>query len=292
MAVNNSLVQKEEEKKEVTFSSFLMQEGVKAKISNMLGGKSIERFVAGITSAISVNQALAECENSTILSAALLGESLNLSPSPQLGYYYIVPFKDSKSGRVMATFQLGWKAYLQLAMRTGQYQRINAIEIKEGELVKYDPLNEDYEFSMIENDKERTNAKTIGYYAFFRLNNGFEKKLYWSREKMEEHAKEYSQAYKNDLRKGWSNSFWTKDFDSMAKKTMLRQLLSKYGIMSAEMENAYQSDMAASNLDGKRIYTDNYKEDRFTTDGEEIIINPMQAVEDGEIVIEETKEVE
>lgn len=287
--VNNSLVAKQQA--QVSFSSFVSTDSMKNKIANMLGGntKSTERFISGVISAVSTNPALQECENATILSAALLGESLKLSPSPQLGYYYIVPFKDTKNGRTVATFQLGWKSYLQLAMRTGQYQKINAIEIKEGELVKYDPLEEEYEFKMIENDKERVAAQTVGYYAFFKLNNGFTKKLYWSKEKMEEHAKEYSQAYKNDLKKGWTMSFWSKDFDAMAKKTMLRQLLSKYGIMSAEMENAYQADMAASNMNGDKLYVDNYKdEDRFIATNDEILIDIENKEEVPTYTVDET----
>ena len=198
------------------------------------------RFTASIVSAVSVNPALQECEGSTILAGALLGESLNLSPSPQLGQYYLVPFKNTKRGTTEAAFVLGYKGYVQLALRSGYYKKLNVIAIKEGELINYDALNEEIEVSLIADEAEREKAKTIGYYAMFEYLNGFRKAMYWSREKMEAHAIQYSKGYA--AKKGYT--FWEKDFDGMAYKTMLRQLISKWGIMSTELEQAYTNDMA------------------------------------------------
>jgi len=242
-----------EEKK--TFSAFLAQDAMKKKINEMVGGEKGQQFITSIISAVSTNPQLAECDNSSIVSAALLGQALNLSPSPQLGQYYMVPFNDSKRGCKVAQFQIGYKGYIQLAIRSGQYKKLNVLAIKEGELKKYDPLNEELEVQLIENEEEREKATTIGYYAMFEYLNGFRKTIYWSKEKMEAHALKYSMGYR--AKKGYT--FWEKDFDGMAYKTMLRQLISKWGIMSVDltMQKALESDMAVINDNGTYDYVDN-----------------------------------
>lgn len=252
MEVKNSLVKKEEKK---TFSAFLAQDAMKKKINEMVGGEKGQQFITSIISAVSTNPQLAECDNSSIVSAALLGQALNLSPSPQLGQYYMVPFNDSKRGCKVAQFQIGYKGYIQLAIRSGQYKKLNVLAIKEGELKKYDPLNEELEVQLIENEEEREKATTIGYYAMFEYLNGFRKTIYWSKEKMEAHALKYSMGYR--AKKGYT--FWEKDFDGMAYKTMLRQLISKWGIMSIDltMQKALESDMAVINDNGTYDYVDN-----------------------------------
>lgn len=269
MAVNNSLAPKRGAGKPQTFSAFLTSDAIKNRINSMVGGKDGQRFISAVISAVSVNPALSECDHSTILSAALLGESLKLSPSPQLGQYYLVPFNDKKRGTKVAQFQLGYKGYIQLAIRSGYYKKLNVLAIKEGELVHFDPLNEEIEVNLIDDDTAREAAKTIGYYAMFEYQNGFKKAMYWSREKMMAHADKYSMAFSAekylDLQAGkipqgdlWKySSFWYKDFDGMAYKTMLRQLISKWGIMSIEMQNAIDKDMAAINEDGSVDYVDN-----------------------------------
>lgn len=235
-----------------TFSNFLTQEGVKRKINEVIGGKDGQRFMTSILSAVSTNPALAECDNGTILSAAFLGEALRLSPSPQLGQFYFVPFKDNKLGRTVAQFQLGYKGYIQLAIRSGQYKKLNVLAIKEGELINYDPLNEEIDVQLIDDEEKREEAKTIGYYAMFEYMNGFRKTLYWSKAKMEAHALKYSKGYA--AKKGYT--FWEKDFDGMAFKTMLRQLISKWGIMSIDMQTALEKDMAVIKENGEPDYID------------------------------------
>lgn len=131
------------------------------------------------------------------------------------------------------------------------------LAIKEGELVRFDPLNEEIEVHLIEDEEEREAAPTIGYYAMFEYTNGFKKAMYWSKKKMEAHALKYSQGYAADKRKGTAWTFWSKDFDGMAYKTMLRQLISKWGIMSIEMQSAIDADMAVINADGTKDYVDN-----------------------------------
>lgn len=239
------------------FSVAIQSDMYKNLINQTLGDKErATRFIASISSAVATNQALQECDAGTILSGALLGESLNLSPSPQLGQYYLVPFNDSKKGYKVAQFQLGYKGYIQLAIRSGQYKKLNVLAIKKGELIKYDPLNEEIEVNLIEDEEERENAETIGYYAMFEYTNGFRKSLYWSKSKMEKHALKYSKGYATH--KGYT--FWEKDFDGMAYKTMLRQLISKWGIMSIDMQQAVEKDMATINTDGTYEYVDNEEE--------------------------------
>lgn len=273
MAVKNSLVKTQEPK---TFSNFLMGEAIKKKINETVGGANGQRFITSILSAVSTNPTLQECEHSSIISAAFLGEALKLSPSPQLGQYYLVPFNkkayDANGKEIkikVAQFQLGYKGYIQLAIRSGYYKKINVLAIKEGELIKYDPLAEELEVNLIEDDDIREQTPTIGYYAMFEYENGFRKTLYWSKKKMLAHADKYSMAFnKNDYEKllagkvsqkdMWKySSFWYKDFDGMAYKTMLRQLISKWGIMSIDMQKAYEQDMATIKEDGSYEYIEN-----------------------------------
>lgn len=250
MAVNNSLANKSQR---LGLTAYLTQDAVKQQINDVIGGKDGQRFISAIISAVNTNPALQECTNPSILSGALLGESLKLSPSPQLGHYYLVPFNDNKRGVKVAQFQIGYKGYLQLAIRSGQYKKINVLAIKEGELEYFDPLNEDIQVNlMIDKWDEREQAPTIGYYAMFELNNGFRKALYWSKKQMESHALKYSKGYA--AKKGYT--FWEKDFDGMAYKTMIRQLISKWGIMSIDMQNAFDNDMAVIHEDGTKDYVD------------------------------------
>lgn len=252
MEVKNSLVKANQKQ---TFSAFLAQDAMKKKINEMVGGEKGQQFVTSIISAVSTNPQLAECDNASIVSAALLGQALNLSPSTQLGQFYLVPFNDNKRGCKVAQFQIGYKGYIQLAIRSGQYKKLNVLAIKEGELIKYDPLDEDIEVKLIENEEEREKAETIGYYAMFEYLNGFRKTIYWSKQRMEAHALKYSMGYR--AKKGYT--FWEKDFDGMAYKTMLRQLISKWGIMSIDltMQKALESDMAVINDNGTYDYVDN-----------------------------------
>jgi len=261
------------------FTVALQTKGYQNLINNTLKDpKRANRFIASITSAVAVNPALQECVPSSILSAALLGESLNLSPSPQLGQYYMVPFNDKNKGKV-ASFILGYKGYLQLAIRSGYYKKINVLALKEGELISYNPLEEEIQVDLILDEGEREAKETIGYYAMFEYQNGFKKAMYWSINKMLVHADRYSPAFKKDAYKLLQNgkiqekdkwkysSFWYKDFDAMALKTMLRQLISKWGIMSIEMQDAYSKDEAIISDNGDYEYM---KEENIEEAGEEI----------------------
>lgn len=252
--------------KKLYFYQAMQTEKYKKLINNTLGDPvRAARFAANITSAVAVNPTLQECDAGTILAGALLGESLLLQPSPQLGQFYLVPFeskaKRDRQGNVIkpaclkAQFVLGYKGYIQLALRTGQYKRLNVLEVKSGELGGWDPFEERFhEMHFIEDFEKRAAMPTVGYIAHFEYINGFQKTLYWTADQMMSHADKYSPAFsaaaykkllngeipQNEL---WKySSFWYKDFDGMAKKTMLRQLISKWGIMTAEMTMAYERD--------------------------------------------------
>ena len=289
--------------KKQTFSMFIGQDAIKKQINNIVGGENGQRFITSIISAVSTNPTLSECSHPTILSAALLGESLRLSPSPQLGQYYMVPFKKKakfdKGGNLIepetmvATFVLGYKGYIQLAIRSGYYRKINVISIKEGELVSYNPLDEELQVKLIEDDEVRENTQTIGYYAMFEYTNGFRKSIYWSKKKMLAHADKYSAAFDAhslaQLEQGqvpekdmWKfSSFWYKDFDGMAHKTLLRQLISKWGIMSIEMQKAFEADDA---IIGEDLTPDFVENNEFEQ------VNEIATKQESDVEIEQPKE--
>ena len=284
------------QKNKMKFSVALQTDMYQNLIKNTLQDPDrAKRFVASISSAVAVNPQLQECSAGSILAGALLGESLNLSPSPQLGQFYLVPYKvqlkDSNGNKLWATddkgnklkdergkwipitesraqFQVGYRGMIQLALRTGQYKKLNVIEIKEGELKHFDPLNEEISCILIDDFEKREAAPTVGYYAMFEYLNGFRKAIYWSKEKMISHADRYSPAFKRadyekyitgeyDKKDEWMySSFWYKDFDMMAKKTMLRQIISKWGVMSTEMQEIIMKDEKMTQLVGNEIVVD------------------------------------
>lgn len=259
------------------FSALISTQSYQKLINNTIKDPNrARRFVSAIVSAVAVNPALQECTPQTILSAALLGESLNLSPSPQLGQYYLVPFKQKekrdRNGNIIspectnAQFVLGYKGLVQLAERSGQYLEIDAFSVHEGEYKGRDRLTRRPIFEFYEDDMEREARAVVGYCAWFELINGFKKIIYWSKEKMIAHADQFSAAFSKEATKGrypkvsfadyeahnypakdecLYSSFWYKDFDGMAHKTMLRQLISKWGVMSIDLQTAFETDAKA-----------------------------------------------
>ena len=222
------------------FSVVIRSDAYQKLINNTLGDKEIARdFVANITTAVSNNPALQNCEASSIISAGLMAQSLKLSLSNSLGYCYLIPYGNK------AQFQLGYKGFLQLARRSGQYKKINVLPIHEGEYKGRDKFGEDtFDFS---HGHEFDDKPIIGYYAYFVLENGGEQGLYWTKEQCEKHGRKYSKAY---------SKLWTTDFDTMAQKTVLKQLISKWGVMSIDLQRAVQSDQAVIKEDGSFDYVD------------------------------------
>ena len=250
------------------FTAYLTQEDVKEQINKVVGGKNATRFISSIISAVQTNPQLQECTNASILSAALQGEALKLPPSPQLGFFYMIPFKNKKKGCTEAQFQISAKGYKQLAMRSGQYLDIDVLYIHEGEYLGRDKYTGKQKFEFIEDDDERESRPIIGYLAYLEMLNGFRKQIYWTKTKMEKHADKYSQAFSLEASRKLANgeipqselwkysSYWYTSFDEMAEKTMIRQLLSKWGMLTTELAEAYDADMAVIHEDGTKDYVD------------------------------------
>jgi recombination protein RecT len=213
------------------------------KLKNILAAQSVQEqfksvlaensgaFVASIIDLYNTDRTLQMCDAKNVVMEALKAASLKLPINKQLGFSWIVPYKN-KQGQYIPTFQLGYKGYIQLCMRTGAYKYINADVVYEGELVKHDKLTGEIEID----PEQRKSDKKVGYFAFVETLNGFRKTLYMSVEEVTKHAQQYSKSF------GHASSVWATDFDAMALKTCLRLLLSKYGIMSVEMQRAYIED--------------------------------------------------
>lgn len=232
-------------------ASFMNSEEVHKNIVSVVGENEAQKFISSLVSAVQTNPELQKCTNKSLLSVALLGHSLKLPQSPQLGMFYFVPYK-IKDETYEAQFQLSFKGYIQLAQRSGEYRKLNVTDVREGEFVSLNPLTEEIELKAETDFIKRNALPVIGYYANFELMNGYKKWLYWSVDQLREHGKRYSASF----RKGWSSSLWISDFDSMCRKTMLRQLISKWGVMSVDVQSGYQNDMAVIR-DDKPVYIDN-----------------------------------
>lgn len=214
-------------------------------------------FIASLLTIWNEDAKLKDCDTVTILSAAKQAAILQLPIMKQLGYAYIIPYKDWKTGKAVAQFQLGYKGLLQLAMRSGVFQNLNSVEIYEGELKSRNRITGEIELD----ENAETTGKVIGYVAYMELTNGFRKMFYMTRAEMENHAQKYSQSYSYDLKSGKKSSVWTTNFDAMAKKTVLKLLLSRYAPTSIEMQNsdltqALQADQAVVTPEGYQ-YVDN-----------------------------------
>lgn len=215
-------------------------------------------FVNNLTALVANNASLQECQPFTIMFAALKATALNLPLENSLGFAYCIPYKDNKKGITVAQFQLGYKGFKQLALRSGQFAIIpNATEIKEGELKSRNRLTGECVFEFIADDKERANAKTIGFASYFRLLNGAESTFYMSAEEMEAHALRYSQTYRSKYDNVRQASKWSTDFEDMAKKTVIKLNLSKNAPLSVEMQEAIKSDQSIMYEADKYEYIDN-----------------------------------
>lgn len=217
------------EKKE-TITSYLTSNEVNTLMLKTLQDKhAVSRLVSALISAINTNPALKSCDPKAILYAAFKGESLGLLPLPQLGHYYIIPY-----GRDIQ-FQMGYKGYIHLAIKSGQFKFINATPIKEGELVSWNKVTEEIQLSLQSDPGANLTKPTIGYYGSFELLNGFKKAVYWTVDMIKEHANKFS--------KNTSGTFWGKNFDAMGRKTVLKTMLSTYGTLAPAISTAVEYDM-------------------------------------------------
>ncbi len=233
------------------------------KFLKILGKEKKQSFVNNLVTIVSENERLSNCYENTIIGAALAAANLNLPISKDIGFAYIVPY-----GR-QAQFQIGYKGLIQLALRTGNYDKLNVGEIFEGELKSFDKITETYDFS----GEKVKNAQVIGFFAYFKLKNGFEKMIFWEVEKVRAHGREFSKTFDK------SGSPWQKNFNSMGLKTLLKHLLNKWGMLSindlqtSNLQNAINYDQSVINENSDISYSDNPKNDKKDVNTNEFIEN-------------------
>ena len=241
-----------------SIKGMLARDDVKSRFNDILGKKS-GQFMASLVNVVAASNQLKAAEPNSIMAAAFVAASFDLPIDSNLGFSAIVPFK--KNGQSLAQFQMMYKGYIQLAIRTGEYEKMNCSEVYEDELVSYNPITGECQFvddfSACKFRDEGKTDKIIGYYAWFRLRSGFEKELYMSKAAIANHARKYSQSYRYDINGGKQSSRWSTDFDAMAKKTVIKLLLSKWGILSVEMQKAIEDDQKVYGADSGEQYSDN-----------------------------------
>lgn len=229
---------------------YLSTDEVRNRFNDILGKKS-PQFMASIVNAVAGNEKLKNCDQQSVLGAAFVAASLDLPIDPNLGRAYIIPY----SGR--AQFQIGYRGLVELAIRTGQYRDMNTVEIYEDEIKEYNPILGKLKFvEDFSQCTQRTNGqddKIVGYYAFYELLTGFSKGLYMTKEQVINHAKKYSQTF------NFKGGVWQTHFNEMAKKTVLKRLLSKWATLSVEMQKAVVEDQKVYDSDGVGEYADNMK---------------------------------
>jgi len=244
---------------------YLMSESIQSRLSSMLDSRA-SYFTNSIINLVSSNQRLLACTPESIMKSAMTGASLNLSIDPNLGESAIIPYGDNASWQIM------YKGLVQLALRTGKYLKINTIEVYKNQFTSFNRLTEELvaDFTI---DGE---GEVVGYIGYFKLVDGFEKTVFWSRAKTEKHANRYSQAYKRDKKLKKKDSMWTTDFDAMAKKTVLKLMLDKWGVKSIDIQKAVKLDHSnGDEVDPK--YPDNPKNE---FDDFEEVDNPFEDNDD------------
>lgn len=207
-----------------TIKGLLNSPAIKKRFEEVLNKKA-PQYMSSIVNLVNGDSNLKKCDQMSVIASCMVAATLDLPIDKNLGYAWIVPYGNK------AQFQLGYKGYVQLALRTGQYKAINVIEVHEGELIEWNPLTEELKIDF----SQKKSDAIIGYAGYFELINGFKKSTYWTKEQIEKHRQKFSK----------SDFGWKKDFDAMAKKTVLRNMLSKWGILSIEMQTAYTADHAS-----------------------------------------------
>lgn len=247
---------------QATLKSMINDERTKNKFKEMLGNKAAG-FLTSLMNTTNGNAQLQQADPNSILKAGAIAATLDLPIDPNLGFAYIVPYNNK--GKNEAQFQMGYKGFVQLAIRTGQYKRINVTELYEGQFESYDPITDELKYNL----DNRLSDEITHYVAYFQTINGFEKYNVMSKGEIENHAKKFSKTY------SYKGSSWQTNFNTMAKKTVLKLLLSKFGILSIEMQTAQKADQAViREFDNNNIeveYVDNENNVNDTVD--EIVIN-------------------
>ncbi|WP_438423080.1 recombinase RecT [Aquimarina macrocephali] len=226
----------------LTTKQLFQGKSIQQRFEKLLGDKA-PGFISSVLQIVGSNKLLSKSDPNTVLTAAATAATLDLPINQNLGFAWIVPYKGQ------AQFQMGWKGYVQLALRTGQYKRINVTEVYESQFTSFNRLTEE----LIADFNTEGEGKVVGYAAYFSLSNGMEKTCYWTKESVIKHAKKYSQAY-SSKKSPWQDK---DQFDAMAMKTVLKSTLSKWGIMSIEMQTAQLVDQSVQEQEGQYNYVDN-----------------------------------
>lgn len=226
-----------------TIHSVLKESSVQGRINEALGKKAAQ-FSSSLVSLVQSNQRLREANPDSVVAAAMTAALLDLPINKDLGFAHIVPYAG------VAQFQMGYKGFIQLAMRSGQYRNLNAFVVYEGELLSYSKVSGE----IVIDEASKTSDKPIGYAAYLELNNGFRHATYWTYDQVVEHSRRFSQAVKQ----GKKDSPWFTNFDAMALKTVIKSLLSKWGVLSIEMQRAVAFDQSAvTSFNGEPMFPDN-----------------------------------
>lgn len=243
-----------QEKETATLKEFLGSDVAKKQMKALLKDKA-GYFAMALMQVVDGNEQLKNAEPQSIFNAGIASAILGLPIEKNLGFSYIVPYGDK------AQFQIGYKGFIQLALRTGQYKLINSTAVKEGEIKLKNRLTGEIEFNFIEDDDLRDSLKTIGYASYIEFNNGFRNTLYMSMKQVQAHAQKYSKSF------GYKNSVWTTNFDAMALKTVLKLNLAKFGALSVDFEKALQLDGATIN----KVQDNGTLEAEYSDNGEDKI---------------------
>lgn len=261
-------------------------------LQSVLGEKK-QAFVNNMTALVSNDKALQACEPMSLMFAALKVTSLDLPLDNNLGFAYVIPYRNNKENKTEAQVQIGYKGISQLAIRSGQFETINVTDVREGELKGRNRLTGELELEWINDDTDRMKAKIIGYIGYFKLLSGYSKTTYWSIEELKEHGLNYSQTFK----KGYG--VWKDNFNAMAKKTVLKLMLNKGDApMSVEMQQAIKYDQSVIlDEDGNHRYVDNQKpsaEDKLEAIAareqqmvEEVVAEEVEQANNGELFLEQ-----
>lgn len=250
----------------LTIKEYMSAPAVQKKMQELLlDNDSIRNFSTSVISLAGADALLADAEPRSLFNAALTAASMNLPINKNLGFAHIIGYRDNRKGIVEAQFQMGARGYKELAQRSGRYKIIHESDVREGEVKSRNRLTGEVEFDFIQDDEKRANAKVIGYVSYFRLDNGFESTWYWTIKEIEDHGRQYSQAFK----KGYGP--WKDNFDAMAKKTVMKLNISKNGPLDINLQKAMKVDQAVIRDDDKLDYIDGQEilEDEKATDDEQ-----------------------
>ena len=260
------------------FNQTIQAPATQKYIADVLGEKK-NSFCSNLTSLVANNKNLQACEPVTLLYAGIKATALNLPLDSNLGFAYVIPYTNRRSGKSEAQFQIGWRGIVQLAIRSGQFKTINVTDVREGELKELDLLSGAMRF---EANPNRDALPIIGYVAYFELVNGFSKSLYMTSSQIETHAVKYSQTYSSRDTRVKAESKWTTEFDLMAKKTVLKLLLSRYAPLSVEMQQAVKYDQSVIRDNDTPDYVDNAEDAEAVEINENTVIKDILAMDDAE----------